>query len=253
MSLVVELYRFTQGAMVWTWTSGDSAVVHAGETYTPYPIGRNGFTQGTDIHKASLQVKVPRNNPIGLANIQYPQEAVQGLTIFEKEGAGFKVSWKGRILNSKLSGSEITLNCESVFTSQRRPGLRRRFQKTCPYALYGRGCKVVKADFAVPGTAASVAGTTITVAAAAGYPSGYFTAGIAETADGTPRLIVEHSGSSLTLMRPFQGLSVGDVVTISPGCDQTEEVCHTRFNNLLNNGSFKRQPAKNPMGGSSIL
>lgn len=253
MSRVVELYRFTQGAAAWTWTSGDAAVVHAGETYLPHPIGRNGITQGTDIHKASLSVKVPRNNPIGLANIQYPQEAIQGLTIFEKEGADVRVLWKGRVISSKLAGSEITLLCESVFTSQRRPGLRRRYQKTCPYALYGRGCKVVKADYAVPGTVAAVSGTTLTVAAAAGQPDGYYTAGIAETTDGTPRLILEHVGNTLILMRPFQGLTVGADIILFPGCDQTEEICHTRFNNLLNNGSFKRLPAKNPMGGSSIL
>lgn len=253
MSAIVELYRFTQGATVWTWTSGDAAVVHASETYVPYPISRNAVTQGTDIHKANLAVKVPRNNPIGLQNIQYPQEAIQGLTIFEKEGSEVRVFWKGRVISSKLAGSEITLGCESVFTSMRRPGLRRRYQKPCPHALYGRGCKVVKADFDFPGTVAAISGTTLTVAAAAGQPDGYFTAGIAETADGTPRLIVEHVGSTLTLMRPFYDLAVDDGITLFPGCDQSEEVCHDRFDNLDNHGGFKRLPAKNPMGGSSIL
>ena len=58
--------------------------------------------------------------------------------------------------------------------------------------------------------------------------------------------ITAHSGSTVTLLRAFSGAAINDSVTVSPGCDQNPETCHTKFSNIINFGGFDAIPDKDP-------
>jgi uncharacterized phage protein (TIGR02218 family) len=162
------------------------------------------------------------------------------------------------------SGDAVTIECENIFTSLRRPGVRARYQKKCRHALYQRGCNLNDYDFAVVATATAVDGSVITVPdlADSNFDSntqgdGYFTGGMIETATGFMRYIIDHTGDQLTLITPLSELtedvndSSGDaVVTLYPGCDHTRGTCKDKFNNLVNYGGFPWIPGKNPFGNN---
>lgn len=264
----VELYRFTSGDRVWTYTATEAPQSHNGETYAPVAVGRSEIQARNELSKANLDIRVDAATDFARYLMTKYLEQIVGLTLFEKNGATFDTIWKGRLANVKPGTAEVTLSFESIFTSLRRPGLRARYQRPCRHALYGRGCGLNKDDFAIPGRLGAMSGDTIQVYEAAGYPNGYFSGGMVEAPDGTLRFILGHLGDTLTLSRPHDslielraqagwGVSYGGQyggvkVILYPGCDRMKETCLSKFNNLANFGGFPYIPSKNPFGGSSI-
>lgn len=269
MSKPKELYRFVEGSSVWTVTSADSSEVYNGETYVPVTIGRSEAESKNELSRANLQITVDLDNEMGRRWLRSFLDEVITLSIFTKDGDDVGIVWKGRLSAIKPDNSSIVLVFESVFTSLRRPGLRARYQRSCPHTLYGRGCNLDKDDFAITGLVASVESNIVRMAVASGYPDGYFSAGMIEAPDGSLRFITDHKGDTLTLIRSLDpltnaflsagyGMSYGGYyggisARIFPGCDRTKEVCRNKFDNLPHYGGFPYIPLKNPFGGGSIV
>jgi len=125
------------------------------------------------------------------------------------------------------------------------------------HALYRRGCNLNDYDFAIAGTVTAASGFLVTIndLIDSNIEDGYFTGGMIETADGFLRYITQHSGTTLTLVRPLQALEdevngssgLANVI-LYPGCDHTRNTCKAKFNNLANFGGFPWIPGKNPFG-----
>ena len=248
----IELYRFSSGNRVWTYTTTDTPQTHNGETYAPVAIGRSEIQSRNELSKANLDVRIDASSDLARYLVTNYLEQIVGLTVFEKDGASFDTIWKGRLASVKPGTAEVTLAFESIFTSLRRPGLRARYQRSCRHVLYGRGCWLNKDNFAIPGTLGQINGDNVQVLEAANYPSGYFMGGMIRAPDGSLRFVIHHVGDVLTLSRKHEGLVEDSQVTLYPGCDRTKETCISKFNNLSNFGGFPYIPVKNPFGGSSI-
>lgn len=251
----VELYRFALGPQRWTFTSGQTAVVYQSETYTPVSVKRSGIEQGTEINRASMDITLPRDNPLAALFIASPPEGVLSVTLYRYHATDAAnetiVLWKGRVSGARLSGSELTVKCEPLATSLKRTGLRARYQLLCRHALYSPGCGALKEAFRTDGTVASISGTSVQVAAAGTQPDGYFVAGILAAAS-AQQMIVGHTGSTLTLIAPMPTLVAGAAVRLYAGCDRSVAVCRDRFGNIANYGGFPFIPTKNPFAGDGI-
>lgn len=269
MSKPIELYRFVEGALIHTATSCDTDQVYNSETYVSTSLGRNEIENKNELSKENIEVYLSLDNPTGRRWLKSILDTVVTLTLFSKIDASVNVIWKGRLASVKPDASTITLIFESVFTSLRRPGLRNKYQKSCPYVLYGRGCNLNKNDFAVSSQITGVSGSVVTATAAASKPDGTYNAGMIQGPDGAFRFIINHVGTQLTLIRPLDSLTLGFansgygkgyglaygqlVANIYPGCDRTKETCKNVYNNLDNFGGWPFIPIKNPMAGSSIV
>jgi uncharacterized phage protein (TIGR02218 family) len=119
------------------------------------------------------------------------------------------------------------------------------FQPGCQWPLYGAGCTLNPATFAVAGTVASgsvalLLNTNLT------NPDQYFNEGYLTFTSGlnigitrTVRQYLNASGQTLFYI-PFPNApSIGDTFNIYPGCDKTYSTCLNKFNNLIN---FKGMP-----------
>lgn len=70
---------------------------------------------------------------------------------------------------------------------------------------------------------------------------------------GVPRMILAHSGDSVTLSALLSGLAVGVAFEAFAGCDRTLATCQAKFGNAINFGGFPWIPAKNPFTGDAIV
>lgn len=256
----IDLYRIVMGSNVWTITSSDKSVVYAAETYIATAMKRGAFEQKNEISKSDMEVVIPIDHELALQMLTSYNEEVMSLTVFTKRDADIDVTWKGRLASIKPTDQDLTLVFESIFTSLRRPGLRARFLKSCRHALYGRGCNLNPEDFPLAGTVSALDVATLTIAAAAGYADGYFTGGMLRSPGGFLSYVTSHVGNQIVLQRVGYDLAKqwaetgpGLAVTLYPGCDHSRATCNSKFNNGLNYGGFDWIPAKNPMGGSSIV
>lgn len=269
MTRPIELYKFVHDADEWHQTSGDEAVTYLGDDYEPTPIGRRGeIEQGEEINRANLPLTVAHDHPVvDLFRGQAPDTTVS-ITIYRQTDAGTAVIYKGRVSGTGGSGSERILECESIFSTLRRPGLRAHFSKLCRHALYHGGCPVDPDAVKVVALCTAVSGVTITVPDASDEADGWYLGGMVAFG-GVLRYVTGHSGSTLTLTRPLIGLADavanagwgkswgrywgGSYVAIYPGCDRALDTCRNKFNVVIDNGGFYWLPSRNPLDGNPIV
>lgn len=264
-----DLFRFVEGSVVSTFTSSNEAETYqapaatAPEVYLPKIMGRGEITDKAQPTKGSLDIGFVLEDVFAQHLLNSGVDSVVKLDIYSKDESGaYYTEWRGRL--GKVSPGEKNLKAtfESVFSANRRVGSRRVFQRTCPYAVYGPGCKLLLADFLTAGTVTAISadGRTLTVPEAANQPSGFYTAGLVEFSDGSMRYVQSHNGSTLVLIRSSDVLNA-DFAAASPvaiqlarGCSQLTSICgDSTFNNLPNFGGFPYMPLVNPIGGSSIV
>lgn len=268
----IELFEFIQGATAWRTTSHDQDVIWGGNTWTATPLGRSEIEQTDEMTKNALILRLPRTHAFAAQFIGQTPDQVTTLTLrrghLSDPEAEFTVAWKGRVSGASVNGAEVELNCESIFTSLRRAGLRARYQIPCRHVLYGRGCNVDRAAYAEI-SAASVVGVQVAASVASAQADGWYSGGMIVAPDGAARFIIAHVGAVLTLMRTFDSLQAltdnagygrnygnyygGVPVTLYPGCDHSKATCHDKFDNLPNYGGFPYIPARNPLDGHSIV
>jgi uncharacterized phage protein (TIGR02218 family) len=255
----IYLLQMITGSLTWRYCSAPYNVTYLGFTWYKAPFTFGNISQTNELNKSGLQLVFPIDNDFASTFLgEAAPEEITTVTLYRGHeidvAQEFIAYWKGRVLSFTSSGHDITLSCEPVFTSLRRPGLRARFQKTCRHSLYGRGCNVVAATYATSGVLNAMSGVVLRVDAAAGLPSGYLTGGMIKTADNITRYIMEHNGAYLTLLRQAKNLQpyVGDTVLLYPGCNHQLDHCGSRFSNIENYGGFPWIPQRNPLDGSSI-
>lgn len=252
----IELYKFTHDTDIWTYSNVSKDVDFFQDIYRKLAISRSTIGQSSEIEKLDLVVTCPLNCEISQLLLIGSPENVVSLTVFRiHEGAtGSIVAWKGRVVSAKWNEGFCELSCDSVYSLQKRIGLRARYTRACRHILYGAGCKVDKSAYAIAGvvTAIDASMTILTIAEAAGQADGYFIAGMVGTPSGAFRFVINHVGTSIYLSMPIPTLTVGSAILLYPGCDHSLETCRDRFNNLANNGSFAWIPTDNPFEGSIV-
>lgn len=260
----IELYEIGYSGNTWRYTSADRDVTYLASTYKAIPCARGDIQPTSEIDKSSLDFTFPRDAEIGeVFRIQPPSEVVS-LTLFGQHYGDvdnqFVTLWKGRIINAEWSGPYIKLTGESVFTSLRRAGLRRRYQLQCPHALFSQPCGVNKDSWKEIHAVQSVSGLTLQVNGASGKPNNYFSGGYVTWANemngNIEKRMIRTSSStgSVVLASAPVGLSGGQLVTLYPGCDHTlgASGC-AKFSNVANYGGMPFIPSKNPFGGTAIF
>lgn len=255
----IELYTFTCATRVWRYTSADEDKTVASLVYTAVPLKRSAFEENQDIYRAPITLTMgSRVEFLELYKKSPPTDIVQ-LTIQRyHEGDGeLTTPWMGRVTNAKFLETTAEIRCEPIFTSLKRPILRRRYQTTCPHVLYdAHTCRVLAADKSVAATVSSVSGITISGAAIASKPTGYFSGGYVDYETGgvlERRGIIDHVGGDIMVNIPFSGLTAGATITLYPGCDHLLQTCNDKFGNVENYGGQPFFPDKNPFNGTTIF
>lgn len=255
----VELYEFRRGVDHWRYTSADADISYSGFVWASVPIERSRIEQGSEMNRSDLKITLPRDNEVALLfRAQPPGDVVTVSVLRQHRGdSDTKAIWLGRVINVTWRESVAELTCEPVFTSLRRPGLRRMYQLNCPHVLYGIDCNVPQLSYKTTDVVNAVNGAVISVAAAAGHPDGYYTGGFVHWLSATgvtdSRMIIAHTGQDLTLDATIQGLTAGENVDIYPGCNHTMSDCDGKFGNIENYGGFPFIPGINPFDGSMIF
>lgn len=256
----IELYEFRREGQIWRFTSSDTVVTHSAATYQPAVIERSTLEQGSEMNRTALTLTMQRDLPMVELYQAGPPSDVITLTLrqLHVDDNEARLLWSGRIITVvtwDMGRAKMTL--EPVYTSLRRNGLRRLYQRQCPHLLYGVDCKVSNAAFRVVGAATQINGLVIQMNEAAALPSGWFSGGYLEWLISTGiyerRFIESHSGSSMTCTVQPIGLAVGTELRAYPGCNHLISTCESKFNNANNYGGMPYIPTKNPFDGSPIF
>jgi uncharacterized phage protein (TIGR02218 family) len=256
----VELYEFSSAGAFLRYTSAARDLEIDSVDWVAAALSRSEVEETADIAKSSLSITCPPDFAVSELFSVAPPDEVITLTVYRTQSADLsdkQVIWAGRVLNASWSSGKSELTCESVFTSLKRPGLRRLYGRNCQHALYGLECGVSQITFRVPVTLDTIDGITMLSPDFASFADGYFSGGKVEWVDGggvtRRRGIKTHVGNTATITHPFTDIANGAAVFAFPGCDHTLATCDTKFSNSLNHGGFPTMGGKNPFGQSSVF
>lgn len=273
-STPVELYEFVYGGGFLRYTSRDRDIVAMSFTWTAAPLERSAITASAEISKANLQVTCPPNFPVAQLFHDGPPSSVVMLRIRRVQLGDLadpKVIWMGRVLTLRRPPGLAVLVCESVFTSQKRPGPRFPYSRNCPHVLFGPRCRASKVAHETITNIDTQDGRTIiastfeALAAATGFPD-YLAGGEIRWFDlnGVEHVrgIKTHAADTITITHAFPDMPNGAEVKVYPGCNHSDEGgdagpghCGPKFNNRPNHGgTCKYQLRQNPFGqGASVF
>lgn len=253
----IELYDFKLGSEEFFLTSHDADITHLSNTYVSTQMQRQSVEQNTEIERQELKIDIQRDAELLENFVAFPPTQIMTLSIFRKhlnDGADeFVVVWKGRVLTVEWSGSQAAIACEPVFTSLKRPGLRRKYQAQCPHIHYGAECKVNNLAFQTIGTVSAFTATTITAPEWAATAAEFYNGGYITFDNNNFRTVFDDDGAgTLTILTQFPDIEVGSSIEAFPGCNHDLTDCKDRYDNVLNYGGFPYSPERNPFGGAIL-
>lgn len=253
----VELYEFLRDSFAWRYTSSAEEKNARSALWTPVPIKRGATEQNQEMARKPLTLSMARDVAFLEQFKGSPPTTVVMVNIYRYHDglADYVTVWVGRVLNVKFLETTAEVRCDPVFTSLKRPTLRRLYQKNCPHILYGNSCRAIRANFLTNATLSNVSGTILSSATFGTFADGHFTGGFIEydgSGETTQRFIIGHVGNDITLNLPIANLPSNAQIRAYPGCDHTLQTCVDKFDNEENYGGQPFFPGKNPMNGTSI-
>lgn len=254
----VELFLFTQGVESYAYCAGDVDVTYLSYLFRSSQIKRERIVQSDDIFKDGCKLTFARDHEFASTFTSYVPDQVTSVTIYRGHltdpDNDFSVVWKGRVINGRPDDNKIVLECESLYSTMRNPGLRAGYEYTCRHLLYGVKCGVSAVLYRTATIISSFdTAIDLIVPGASAHADGYYTGGILVTDTGARRFIISHAGSSIKISRPLSNTDAGQSVEIYAGCDHVHSTCVNKFGNHLNFGGFKDIPTKNIFKLTSLV
>jgi uncharacterized phage protein (TIGR02218 family) len=257
---IIELYQFTQGAVVSRFTNFNQDVVFNGSQWLATQISREDIERGIETGVNDLKIHMPLDNPIASQFIpNIPGKVIDVIIYrahFTDPAEQVLVVFEGFIAQAAFDGGiEATLTLQP-FTSQfKRNAPRYTYQSLCNNVLYDFECKIARGSFTHVGLVSGIDTTlrTITVNGVVGNGSDWAVGGfVAFPAGGNDdqRLVVAQSSDTLTLLSNFAETVLGSNVDVFAGCAHDITTCDVKFSNVINFGGFPYVPVKNPFGST---
>jgi uncharacterized phage protein (TIGR02218 family) len=249
----VELYRFTRGLRIWTYTTADTPILFNGETYTPTTMRRGELPINEEKNSSTLDVFIDPTADVVAEFISGSTPTPTGLILMRRHrdetvATEQAVLFVGQIGQVEFGEGEAHFVCVPIQQSVQRRVPRMLYQTQCNNMLYDVNCTVNPALFTFAGHISAINGLVVTVPEASGKPDGYYNGGYIK--DGETFVFIQtHVGTLLTVLAITPALLVGDNITTTAGCDRTRATCVAKFNNLDNFLGFPYIPDQNPFNG----
>lgn len=258
-------YEFIYGDSATTayrYVAALALTIYGGRPWNPFPIKHSEIVTSGSLDKQTLTVTAREDIDITALVVTRPPSRVTTLNIYRGHVGDddMRMIWTGRVLSGNMvETSEVELSCESISTSQLNMGLRRKYQRGCPHALYGRACGVDQSLHTEYGSSTGVTDSmTLSVTMTsddrgltpAALVGGIFRItlknGLTEIRAISSATLVSGRNWTITVVAPIYDMTAGRPVSMSKGCLHTYDACKNVFSNGDNYGGCANIPTKNP-------
>lgn len=258
---IISLYRFEYGVRdsdIFTYTDFDTPIDFGGATYTPIVIGREDIKATGGLDNTDIKIQVTPNAPV----VEYLQtrSPTQEIAIRMFDGhlddvdTEFRPVYAGRVIGSTRGDIYFEITCESIVTSMRRVGLRRSYQRSCTYALYGPGCDAARRVRAqllptvIGGNFVQFPDGWSGDIPTSKFEGGYISWVDDETAARHNRMILRITPGEVRLDGTTEGIEPDTEINVFAGCNHLLEDCRELHENVNNYGGQWKIPLENPVG-----
>jgi uncharacterized phage protein (TIGR02218 family) len=248
-----ELYLFQSTGLTFALTSAEEPITYLGEIYTPATITRTEVEQSNEVVSGQIKIFIPKDHPLTQLLIPYLPSAPIAITVYGSHYADSEtvVLFTGVIASARLT-DQCEVTCNSATYLLQRKILQQVYQASCSHIFGDAGCGADLTAHTFAGTISAIdsTGTVLTIPAFASLPdslkAGYLKHG------NDFRMIVAHSGSTVTLISPIPGMQTGDTVQGTAGCNLDFAPC-AHYGRTISFLGFDLIPTVNPFDGSASV
>lgn len=257
----IRLYEFSRGPLRWMYSNTDRDITLVNKIFRGgYQVSDSGIENSGDSQTDALNVHMSADSEISqMYRVLAPSDPIR-LVIWDTHNGeqDYLVAWVGTIQNVKWPTiATCEISCTSLAASLDMPGLTLGWQRSCPYTLYDKNCRVNEQLYKITGIVHTASGITATMQEAASFPNHWFSGGYLEweISQGVyeRRGVRQQIGDTLLLLGGAHGLPAGQMIALYPGCYRTIETCDTKFDNLLNYGGHPHLPGRSPFDGNPVF
>lgn len=248
-----ELYLFQTAGVTYALTSAENPITYLGQIYTPATITRTEAEHSNEVVSGQIKIYIPRDHALAQSLIPYLPSAPIAVTVYGSHYSDTEtvVLFTGAIASARFT-DQCELLCNSATYLLQRKIPQQLYQSPCSHIFGDSNCGANLAAHTYPGviTAIDSTGTVLTIPAFASLPdtlkAGYLKRG------NDYRMVVGHSGSTVTLISAIPGLAVGAAVSGTAGCALDFSTCahYGRTQSFL---GFDLIPTVNPFDGSASI
>lgn len=222
-----ELYEFVGTYKNYYMTT--DAIPHILNSFTFNPVAgmkRGGLKVGThDDDNVDITIDIPIIEQIVKDYAFQTTPPSLSVTIYrlQRDAGTYVAYWKGPIASITVNDEFATFRIPSKFGSILQGNIPNVYvQPPCNNVLFDELCKVSRVANSLDTQVSSIEGRVIGIPSIGGFPNGWFIGGeIAIPARNERRMIVNQSGSLLTINYEFSKLSVGTSIQVTAGCDHS--------------------------------
>lgn len=281
----IEVYHFSRGTDVWAHTSWPQAVQRGTYVYEPSPITRSSIEVNEEARSNEVTLTVPHDHAIAEEFKRKAPGVKMALIIYRRQEDDTADQWDaiftGEVVSSSVAEGSAELRCAPMQQVVERRLLNVIGQPLCNNRLFDERCQVSRAawtwefvvlDFSdpfafpplglLPFSAAIGAFIKLEAAALVEFaddlsgpnamnPAHWLMGGVAQFED-QKQSINLHVEDGIWLLGQFDGIEIGDTLTLYAGCDKIVRTCHEKFDNLPRFLGFPYMPIKNPFGDEGI-
>lgn len=227
-----EIYEFTRGTEKFYYTSADIDIQDGETIYEAITLNRSDIESGSALEKNSVEITFALNSKFAQDCLRSALEENILVKISRVQFGNITTLWQGRVVAVQPKGAEITLACETDYTTLGRTGARYKYQRTCVHDVYGIGCGLNKSDWAIETTIVNVDGLNVTLRGLT-VVDGYFNLGMLEDSNGVSVSIEESAGQQVALMRRLDTLvdqitTSADLAAYNTAKSELEQAIETR-------------------------
>lgn len=244
----IEMYKFFSDSFTtpYYFTSSTESQTYQSQTYTPVAgLKRSTIEMAKGAEANAITIEMDGGNELAKRYIRYLPPKAVWVHIYRKHVLDTDnevvLAWIGRVSGVSHEGSLASFTCEPMITALSKRGLEYNFGSVCNNMLYDTGCGVNINDYTFNAPIISINGNDITSSTFSVFPTtmtavpnGYWVTGFVTRSNGDIKHITAHSGSTITLLTPFENLSTGETITVSAGCQHDLQTCISKFGNAIN-------------------
>jgi len=249
-----EAYEFIGPVGTFRYTSLPFAVTLGGEVYEPFVVTRTAIVISGIVDQAqTMDFNIPATHVLcsayaGRYTPDYLTVNAYRAHYGDDLSTEYTTEWQGSAVGFDVRDDWFIIQTVSVIQAKIL-GVTSTvyYQYSCNNRIYDSVCKAVKSEHQVTATVTFVDNVTIKVDAQS-YPNGDLELGtLLLNRSNEERSIVSNIDGTITVAYPFLDIVVGDVVTLTQGCDNKMSTCVNRFDNILNFTGFRFIPEDDPM------
>jgi hypothetical protein len=245
----IELYEITTPTTTHRHTSGTVGVVFSAFLYTPLTMDHDALRLGSDSSSDELTLTLPITHPLvqQFCSSGIPEHSVT-VTVRRMQTSSAQTiqQCSGFAQGLSVSGHMATIRVPSLMNDAIKIKLPViGAQKTCNHVLFDAQCTMDRSSFSGAFLIIAISGLNITTTTLNASPY-YLYGDVIHLPTLQIRMVVAHSGSTLTLNAPIVGATPGDSIVAAAGCAHDVTTCRDKFSNVINFGGHPGLDAFNP-------